>query len=1060
MKRKILALMLAVLMLFTVVPAAFAEEPAEPSTEETVVAAETEQPAEEPAEEPAEQPAEEPAEEPGEEPKEDPTEQPTEEPTEEPGEEPAEQPGEEPTEEIEDERLETEEKVVFNVTNFPDAAFRAWLIANLDPKPEVDPETGDYVLTKGQATAITAIDCSSQSITDVTGVEFFPNLATLNVKDNAIETIDLTKNAKLKELDVSGNQLVALKLSGNPVLTTLYCQNNLLETLDVSQNMKLSRLICKTNHLTRLDVSASTHPDLELFDGEIGDQTSNPQAGMKNGTEFKYDMTYLVPKASMSNVKMLESTSALDKTSGIVTFTSEVSEFSYSYATGIGDSRMEVLVPMTFWVTPDGAALLINETTFPDATFRAWIIANLAVSGNASDGYYMTKAQVEAVKSIVCSGKGITNLGKISAFTNLEELDAGSNKISAVDLTKNTKLINLTLSDNLLSELNVTKNTKLKTLLVATNSLTALDLTKNTALEQLNCAENKLTSLSLTKNTKLTALLCSNNALTSLTVSKCTALSAISADNNKLPELNLKYNTKLQILSVKGNELTELNLAKNTKIEYVDCSNNKLTALTATNLEKLAGLLCSDNQLTKLDLSKNTALVALDCSNNKLDELTVAKCTALQAIHCSGNAFTTLSFPENTNLTEIVCTGSKLEKIDVSKNTKLKTLDCSENELTELELSKNTALENLNCEKNHITMLDLTHNTALTTAKCGGQTTEKLLGEVKGGIYTFHLTKVNALLIAKLTNVTLPDTSLSLDTTTGIITFPSGADEFVYEYATGSGTTKLEVTVPTLFSTLSNAIVFEDASTLRGENVQVDGKAYQVVEGIVALPDGVTPKVVTQYAFNAVSADPHTVYPTAMRVWFVQEKSGVQVAVYAPNYENILQYKGSSIRITGNKGIRMITGVPKDKRALLIGKNGLDGYKLLEYGTIAIWKTDLGTSDLTLETPNIKSNYAYSKEKKTDPIFSKANGLIQYTNVLTFTEMAKCIPDLVLRPYMKVADEDGAVLVLYGGMITRNIGYIAYQNRNAFKSTSAAYKYIWEIIHAVYGNLYDDEYKG
>ena len=40
------------------------------------------------------------------------------------------------------------------------------------------------------------------------------------------------------------------------------------------------------------------------------------------------------------------------------------------------------------------------------------------------------------------------------------------------------------------------------------------------------------------------------------------------------------------------------------------------------------------------------------------------------------------------------------------------------------------------------------------------------------------------------------------------------------------------------------------------------------------------------------------------------------------------------------------------------------------------------------------------------------------------------------------------------------IGYIAYQNRNAFKSTSAAYKYIWEIIHAVYGNLYDDEYKG
>ncbi|MBQ6903824.1 MAG: hypothetical protein IJQ26_04830, partial [Lachnospiraceae bacterium] len=88
------------------------------------------------------------------------------------------------------------------------------------------------------------------------------------------------------------------------------------------------------------------------------------------------------------------------------------------------------------------------------------------------------------------------------------------------------------------------------------------------------------------------------------------------------------------------------------------------------------------------------------------------------------------------------------------------------------------------------------------------------------------------------------------------------------------------------------------------------------------------------------------------------------------------------------------------------------------------------------------------------------DGLIQYTNVLTFDDMEKCKPDLAMRPYMKLTNSDGDALVIYGGIIHRNIGYIAYQNRNAFKSTTAAYKYIWEIIHAVYGNLYDADYKG
>ena len=36
-----------------------------------------------------------------------------------------------------------------------------------------------------------------------------------------------------------------------------------------------------------------------------------------------------------------------------------------------------------------------------------------------------------------------------------------------------------------------------------------------------------------------------------------------------------------------------------------------------------------------------------------------------------------------------------------------------------------------------------------------------------------------------------------------------------------------------------------------------------------------------------------------------------------------------------------------------------------------------------------------------------------------------------------------------------------FQNyRDAFTAGTEAYKYVWEIIHGVYGDLYDGEYKG
>ena len=69
------------------------------------------------------------------------------------------------------------------------------------------------------------------------------------------------------------------------------------------------------------------------------------------------------------------------------------------------------------------------------------------------------------------------------------------------------------------------------------NRLTSLDISKNTALECLLCHYNQLTNLDLSKNSSLRELHCDNNQLTSLNVSKNnTAFNYMYCNNNKLTD--------------------------------------------------------------------------------------------------------------------------------------------------------------------------------------------------------------------------------------------------------------------------------------------------------------------------------------------------------------------------------------------------------------------------------------------------------------------------------------------------------------------------------------------
>ena len=230
----------------------------------------------------------------------------------------------------------------------------------------------------------------------------------------------------------------------------------------------------------------------------------------------------------------------------------------------------------------------INETNFPDATFRKYV-KDFDKDGN----HVLSPQEIAEVTEINVYNKSISDLTGIKYFTELETLMCYSNRLTSLD---------------------VSGCAELETLMCYNNRLTELDVSENAALVELNCLNNDLTSLDVSDCTALTYLDCSDNRLTSLDVSKNTELGWLNCSENQLRSLDVSKNTALGSLYCSGNRLTSLDVSKNMNLYTLACSANQLTSLDVSKNTALGSLYCSGNRLTSLDVSQNTKLRVLDCS--------------------------------------------------------------------------------------------------------------------------------------------------------------------------------------------------------------------------------------------------------------------------------------------------------------------------------------------------------------------------------------------------------------------------------------------------------------
>lgn len=186
-----------------------------------------------------------------------------------------------------------------------------------------------------------------------------------------------------------------------------------------------------------------------------------------------------------------------------------------------------------------------------------------------------------------------------------------------------------------------------------------------------------------------------------------------------------------------------------------------------------------------------------------------------------------------------------------------------------------------------------------------------------------------------------------------------------------------------------------------------------------------------------------------MYVWILSFVNGEYVATYEPGLEDLLTYHGFSIRVTGKSGIRFKTGISSSLRDTLVS-TGVDGYRLVEYGTIAMINSNRDTYPFVLNGSKVSSGMAYGTDgsgNHVDAVFETVDGRYRFTSVFTGLPADKYKTEFAFRGYI-ILNNGSQSVTLYGPPVANSIYALAQRliGMNYYTAGSAQDLYIRQIV--------------
>ncbi len=188
-----------------------------------------------------------------------------------------------------------------NEANFPDAIFRGYIAENFDTD-------SDGLLSSEEIAAVTEINVSIEAsysytnISDLTGIEYFTNLVTLNAGYTKISSIDVSIFTKLETLHLNRcYNLKKLDLTANTELAVLDVSDTGLTELDLSNNPHACLLMGENIACVKLEHCGVGYVEMSQF-GDVSRMTIDSGGTLIDGwLKLDADATSIVYEYDTKN---------------------------------------------------------------------------------------------------------------------------------------------------------------------------------------------------------------------------------------------------------------------------------------------------------------------------------------------------------------------------------------------------------------------------------------------------------------------------------------------------------------------------------------------------------------------------------------------------------------------------------------------------------------------------------------------------------------------------------------------------------------------------------------
>ncbi|MCW3071522.1 MAG: hypothetical protein JWO44_1412, partial [Bacteroidetes bacterium] len=467
----------------------------------------------------------------------------------------------------------------------PDPHFVTWLNATIPSAMSGNQMDTSSIDVKGRL----AVYIGSDSIQDLTGIQYFSSLRNLDCSGNRLTYIPALPDS-LETFICSGNMLDSLPAFPQ-LLTLIDCSGNYLDSLPPLP-VSLVTLHCNSNHLPVLPALPVTLNTLDCGYNSLAVLPALPDSLFDlNCAGNLLTVLPALPDSLLTLNCFSNQLTALPALPAALTLLE------------CGSNMLSSLPALP-------ASLIELHCYYNQLTALPALPAGLQVLVAGGNLLPVLPVLPASLLTLKCYTNQLPVLPALPGL--LQYLDCSSNLLSTLPAMP-ASLAYVNCSQNQINVLPAL-TTGLQTLFCRENLLTVLPVLPSSLVE-LDCSTNPLTDLPVL-NTGLVNLSCSNNGLDSIPA---------------LP-------SSLSSLNCSSNMLTVLP-ALPASLSSLDCNFNQLSALPVLPAS-LSLLQCSDNQLTALP-ALPASLMGLNCNTNLINCFTVFPGT-ISFIAISGNPFTCL----------------------------------------------------------------------------------------------------------------------------------------------------------------------------------------------------------------------------------------------------------------------------------------------------------------------------------------------------------------------------------------------------------------------------------